>query len=82
MIAQGRGGRIIGTYPASFHFLPILTLDISGASSLAGKQGHLFPLHCGGPKLMLYEQPLTSSRRTAQPNLLSAVSRKRLARPI
>ncbi len=83
MIAQGRGGRIIGAHPVhcGFPFLSSLTVDTPGSNSLMGKQGHIFPLRRGGTNLTLYEQPLTSSRRTAQLSLLSAVSRKRLARP-
>ena len=54
MVAQGRGGRIIGVFSIS----PLLVLAltrISGACSLAGKQGHLFHLRCATMTLTSHE---------------------------
>jgi hypothetical protein len=54
MIAQGRGGRIIGAFPLPLNHPLVFGTDeyfTAGACSLAGKQGHLFPLRYAGMTL-------------------------------
>ena len=83
MIAQGHGGRIIGTF--SYCTPPFFIGNsriFSGACSIAGKQGQLFLLRCAATRLTLHEQAIALARRTAQASLLFAVSHNLLARPL
>jgi hypothetical protein len=80
MISQGHGGRIIGT----FSIIPLLLVltSIAGACSLAGKQGHFFPLHSPVMTLTLHEQPWISLFRIVRASLQFAVSHKLLVHPL
>ena len=82
MISQGRGGRIIGAYPASFLSYIALIRGIR-QGQVRKPESRVISLaffHCGWTKAHVStQQPIPSPQLTAQLNLPSAVSRKRLA---
>ena len=82
MIAQGRGGRIIGAYPANFLSYITLTRGIR-QGQVRKPESRVISLtfsHCGWTKAYVSTQQLIPSPQlTAQLNLPSAVSHKRLA---
>ena len=86
MIAQGRGGRIIGAHdPVLFSFSLTVTRGYSRGKFIGGKTGSFlspFALWLDETYIVVQTQPIPSSRRTAQASLLFAVSPKRLARTL
>ena len=83
MVAQGRGGRIIGAFLLSPPLIFYRELkSICRGLFTSRKTGSSLPFACATTRLTSYEQAVALARRIVRASLLSAVSHKLLARPL